>query len=120
MEGVGGGDRDSFLISDHAWEARSLLLCLEEPETVDDAPDVWPDEAAEEPLEEAHEENVVDEALIADAGADHGADAASERNEVQDGADERWGVLELHDSVSAASGATSASLRLESHLSKFN
>ena len=108
--GVGGGDRDSFLISDHAWEARSLLLGLEEPETVDDAPDPWSDEATEEPLEEAHEEDVVVEALVVDAGADHGADAAGEGDEVEDGADERVVMLERDNRVFAAVGAAFASL----------
>ena len=111
MEGVGGGDRDSFLISDHAWEAHSLLLGLEEPETVDDAPDVWPDEAAEEPLKEAHEEDVVVEALVTEAGADHGADSAGEGDEVEDGADECVVVFERNDRVFAAVGAAGASFQ---------
>ena len=98
----------------------SLLGSLEEPETVNDAPDPWTYEASEEPLEESHEEDVVDETFLVDAGADHGSNSACERDEVQDGADQSMVVLERHDSVSAASGATSASLRLESHLSKFN
>ena len=116
MEGVGGGDRDSFLISDHVWEARSLLFGLEEPETVDDAPDVWPDEAAEEPLKEAHEEDVVVEALVVDAGADHGSDTAGEGNPVEDGADHGVIVLERHNCVFAAVGASVASFK--THLSK--
>ena len=116
MEGVGGGDRDSFLISNHVWEARSLLFVLEEPEAVDDAPDVWPDEAAEEPLEEAHEEDVVVE-LVVKAGADHGSDTAGEGDEVQDGAEQGVLVLELHNRIMAAVGAGGASLMF-SHLSK--
>ena len=111
MEGVGGGDRDSFLISDHAWEAHSLLLGLEEPETVDDAPDVWPDEAAEEPLEEAHEEDVVVEALVVDAGADHGSDTAGERNKVEGCADQGMAVLKRDNCIFAAVGASVASFK---------
>ena len=109
MEGVGGGDRDSFLISDHVWEARSLLFGLEEPETVDDAPDVWPDEATEEPLQEAHEEDVVVESLVVDAGADHGADSAGHGDEVEDGAEESHVVFERNNRVFAAVGAAGAS-----------
>ena len=61
---------------------------------MNDAPDIWPDKAAKEPLEEAHEEDVVVEAFVVDAGADHGSDAAGERDEVQDGADQGVVVLE--------------------------
>ena len=60
---------------------------------MNDAPDVWPDEATEEPLKEAHEEDVVVESFVINAGADHGADTASERDKVQDGANE--GVIML-------------------------
>ena len=61
---------------------------------MNDAPDVWPDEPAKEPLEEAHEEDVVVEAFVVDAGADHGAKAASERDPVKNGTNERVVVLQ--------------------------
>ena len=78
---------------------------------MDDAPDVWSDEATEEPLEEAHEEDVVVEAAVLEAGADHGADAAGEGDEVEDGADERVVVFERNDRVFAAVGAAGASFQ---------
>ena len=61
---------------------------------MNNAPDPWSDETAEEPLQEAHQEHVVVEALIIDAGADHGSDSAGEWNEVEDGADQGVVVLE--------------------------
>ena len=81
---------------------------------MDDAPDVWSDEATEEPLEEAHEEDVVVE-LVVEAGADHGADAAGEGDEVEDGAEERVFVLKRNDRVLAAGGAAFASFQIFSH-----
>ena len=54
---------------------------------MNNAPNVWPDETTEEPLQEAHQEHVVVEALVTEAGADHGSDSAGEGNEVKDGAD---------------------------------
>ena len=82
--------------------AHSLLLGLEEPETVHDAPDVWANEASEEPLEETHEEHIVDETLVVEAGGDHGADARGHGDAVEDAADERVGVLQRHHGVRAA------------------
>ena len=79
---------------------------------MDDAPDVWSDEATEEPLEEAHEEDVVDEALVAEAGAEHGADSACKREEVEDGAEKSVLVFEPNNRVFAALWAAGASFQL--------
>ena len=76
---------------------------------MNDAPDVWSDEATEEPLEEAHKEDVVVESLVVDAGADHGADSAGHGDEVEDGADESVVVFERNNRVFAAVGAAGAS-----------
>ena len=76
---------------------------------MNDAPDVWSDEATEEPLEPAHEEDVVDETLVGEAGADHGADSAGHGDEVEDGANESVVVLERNNRVFAAVGAAGAS-----------
>ena len=84
---------------------------------MNDAPDVWPDEAAKEPLEEAHEEDVVVEAFVVDAGADHCADATGHWDEVQDGTDQGMIVLERQDGVFAAVRAAGASFQI-GHLSK--
>ena len=61
---------------------------------MDDTPDVRSDEATKEPLEEAHEEDVVVEAFVVDAGADHGANTAGHRDPIKDGTKERVIVLE--------------------------
>ena len=63
--------------------SRSSLSGLHEPQAVHDAPDVTEDQATEEPLEESHQEHIVDEARFVQAGRNHGAITACERNEVQ-------------------------------------
>ena len=83
---------------------------------MNDAPDVWSDEATEEPLEEAHKEDVVVESLVVDAGADHGSDATGEGNPVEDGADHGVIMLERNNRIFAAVGASVASFK--THLSK--
>ena len=70
-----------------------------------DAPNPWSNQASEEPLQEAQQEDVVDEALVADAGGDHGSDSSSERDDVQDAADHGWGFFERDNGIGAASGA---------------
>ena len=79
---------------------------FKEPDTVDDAPHVWPDETGEVPLQEARPEYVVDEAILIDAGANHGSDARRERDEVQDGTKFRVVTPERHNRVFAARWAT--------------
>ena len=87
---------------------------------MDDAPDVWSDEATEEPLEPAHKENVVVESLVVDAGADHGADSAGHGDEVEDGADESVVVFERNNRVLEAAGASFVSHKLYNYAKTIN
>ena len=73
-----------------------------EPGAMEDAPNVWADRPGEAKLQGAHAKDVVDEALVVDAGADHGADAARDRDAVEEDAEAGLVGIERHDSLLTA------------------
>ena len=79
----------------------SVLLCLVEPDAVDDGPDVTDDDTGEEELQDAEHEGVALES-VAKASGEACADARGEWDAVQDQADESEGAVKGHDSISAA------------------
>ena len=81
---------------------RGSLPGLVDPEAVDDSPDPSDNDHAQEPLEEAEDEGAAGE-LVTGAGRDACADASHAGDDVDTEADNGESVIELDNTVLAAS-----------------